>query len=232
MPPLLARLGSEAPAVELKLVSSLERGLPDRLATGEVDFAIVPRFDHSKRTLPDPEGAGLVRRTLYRDRFVCLLRADHPVFRQKGALAAGRQFSLETYLTLSHALVAPRGEAVGPVDEALAKRGHRRRIALAVPQFTSALAIVAKSDLVLTAPSALATVAPRDLAVAALTPPLPLPEHAINLVWHERYSNDAGHHWLRELIIEVAGQIDAELAKLAARAPKRPSKRRVRTSHG
>jgi len=39
--------------------------------------------------------------------------------------------------------------------------------------------------------------------VVALPAPLRLPEHAIQLLWHERFSNEPGHSWLRDVMIEV-----------------------------
>jgi len=70
--------------------------------------------------------------------------------------------------------------------------------------FYSALAIVAKSDLILTAPAALARLVPNGLAVVALKPPLRMPRHSINLVWHERFSKEPDHTWLRGMVTEVA----------------------------
>jgi DNA-binding transcriptional LysR family regulator len=198
VPALLERVRDRAPAVDIAVVPAEERRLAERLETGEVDVAITPRLDELDRELAPGSAGGLLQRTLLRDRFVCLLRADHP------ALRARRGLTLEGYAALSHALVSPRGEGPGFVDRALERHGLVRRIALRVPHFYSALAIVAHSDLVLTAPSALGRLAPAGLPVRALAPPLRLPRHSVNLVWHERFSNDPGHRWLRDLVLEVA----------------------------
>jgi hypothetical protein len=42
--------------------------------------------------------------------------------------------------------------------------------------------------------------------VAALATPaqLELPHHDLDLVWHERFSQDAGHIWLRTAVARVA----------------------------
>ncbi len=199
VPPLLERIRSSAPAVDISVVTADDRRFAERLETGEVDVAIVPRFDEVEPGALPPAG-GLMRRTLFNDRFVCLLRADHP------ALRGRRRLTLQTYASLSHALVSPRGEGAGPVDRALEQHGLVRRIALRIPHFYAALAIVAKSDLILTAPSGLARLASTDLPVRALAPPLRLPRHSVDLVWHERFTNDAGHRWLRKQMLEVASQ--------------------------
>lgn len=69
---------------------------------------------------------------------------------------------------------------------------------------------MAKSDLILTAPSALAHVAPTKLPVIALASPLRLPRHSVNLLWHERFSNDPGHAWLRGVMVDIARAVHRE----------------------
>jgi len=57
--------------------------------------------------------------------------------------------------------------------------------------------------------TALSRLASTDLPVVALPPPLTLPKHNVNLMWHERFSNDVGHQWLREIVADVARRIQA-----------------------
>jgi hypothetical protein len=57
--------------------------------------------------------------------------------------------------------------------------------------------------LILTAPTSLGLLLPSRSKVVALPAPLRLPEHAIQLLWHERFSNEPGHTWLREVLIAV-----------------------------
>ena len=209
LPPLLERIRSEAPGIDVTIVPVDQPRLAERLETGEVDAAIVPREEAQSNAVPAPAEGGLIRRTLFRDRLVCLIRGEHPLLagtagrrsRKKGSL------SLEDYSRLSHLLVSPSGEGQGPVDRALAERGLARRVALRIPHFYSALAIVARSDLVLTAPTTLARLAPKKPEVVALSPPLRLPGHSVNLVWHERFSKDPAHAWLREVLADVAREI-------------------------
>lgn len=209
LPGLLERVRVEAQGIDLKLIGMRGRALSERLETGEIDVAIVPRFDAAGSGPVAPETPGLIRRSLFRDRFACFMRRDHPALRGNS-----KKLGLSTYLSLSHALVSPGGDGLGPVDDVLRARKLQRRVMLTVPYFTSALAIVSKSDLVLTAPAALAGLGLREFGLVALRPPLPLPEHSVNIVWHERYTNDAGQRWLRELLADVAQAAQAEVAKL------------------
>jgi DNA-binding transcriptional LysR family regulator len=220
VPRLLERIRIEAPGVDLAFVPVTDRRLPERLETGEIDVAIVPEV-LSPGARPAALGTGLVRRTLFRDRFVCFVRADHPALvsaparsKRSAKHAAAPALSLEAFVAASHAVVSPSGAGPGLVDRVLEERGLARRVALRIPHFYSALAITAKSDLILTAPSALAALA-QGSPLVALEPPLPLPEHAIQLVWHERFSNDPGQRWLRDVLIDVGRWIQSSALSAA-----------------
>jgi DNA-binding transcriptional LysR family regulator len=220
VPALLARVRREAPGVDVSVVAAGDRRLAEPLETGEVDAAIAPQLQGARGTV-EADAGGLIRKTLFRDRFVCLLRADHPALaaRRKRARGAAQQgLSLEAYLACSHALISSSPTGRGLVDERLAAQGHTRRIALRIPHFYSALAIVAQSDLVLTGPAALASLATPEMKVVALPVPIELPDPSINLVWHERFDNDPGQRWLRELTAEVARGVQAELVRAPRRA--------------
>jgi DNA-binding transcriptional LysR family regulator len=208
MPPLLARVRTLAPGIALTLLANNSPALAERLETGDVDFAVVPRVEQTRNAPPQPPPQGLLQKTLFRDGYACMLRTDHPALKK-------RSFTLEQYLALPHALVAPRGDGLGQVDEALAALGKSRTIALRMPHFLGALAIVARSDLVLTAPTVLAAIS--DVSVAAVPPPLTLPQHSVNLLWHERFDNDPAHQWLREQVSDVAREEDAKLERLRKR---------------
>jgi DNA-binding transcriptional LysR family regulator len=216
LPSLLGRVRREAPGVDVSVMPPGDPRLTEQLETGEADVAIVPQLHGPRSGAAEAGGIGLVRKTLFRDQFVCLLRADHPALAARGKRARGAADSglaLETYLELSHALISTRGSGMGLVDELLAQQGRTRRIALRIPHFFSALAIVAQSDLVLTGPAALASLATPELKIVALPVPVKLPQPSINLVWHERFGNDPGHQWLRELTTEVARSVQARMVR-------------------
>jgi DNA-binding transcriptional LysR family regulator len=211
IPHLLERVRREAPGVDVVIQPLAERGLLEQLETGELDVAVVPRVDRPRGAEPEVAPVGLLQRRLFRDRFLCLLRADHPALsparRGRGAKGTASKLSLTAFTELSHVLVSPSGEGPGFVDQLLAERGLRRRVALRIPHFYSALAIVARSDLVVTAPNALGYLARADLGITAVECPLPLPKHSVNLVWHERYSKDPAHGWLRQHVIDLASEL-------------------------
>jgi DNA-binding transcriptional LysR family regulator len=222
IPLLLQRIRVEAPGVDLVVAPLDGRRLADSLETGELDLAITPRVDDF-RGAPEPAGQtepaadarhdALMRRMLFRDGFSCFCRADHPALggkrsrRDTEGAGATPSLSLATYAALSHALVSPTGEGPGFVDELLAKQGLSRRVALRVPHFFAALAIIERSDLLLTAPTSLARLLPMRTKVVVFPAPLRLPQHAVHMLWHERYSNEPGHAWLRDVLLDVSRAI-------------------------
>jgi DNA-binding transcriptional LysR family regulator len=86
-----------------------------------------------------------------------------------------------------------------PVLAALAEIGKELDVAMTIPHLIGGPFIVAKSDLALTTSRALAVAAAKILPLRVLDPPLPLPCFGVYMTWHERFTRDPGHAWLREL---------------------------------
>jgi DNA-binding transcriptional LysR family regulator len=135
---------------------------------------------------------------LFRDRFVGVARAGHPLF--DAAITAAR------FAACGHVVSSRRGHRDGPVDEALAALGITRRVAAVVQSFPAALAIVCRSDLLSVVPETyLRAVAEfrNDLR------PFPLPFETapitISQMWHPRVEADPAHRWLRGVILETCG---------------------------
>ncbi|HWL84651.1 MAG TPA: LysR family transcriptional regulator, partial [Polyangiaceae bacterium] len=173
LPDLFAAVSREAPAVDLDLRPLEPRRISQQLESGEVDVAIGGAHDAT----PD-----LVQRSLFRESFVCVVRKGHP--------AARGRFTLAEYLALGHALVALRPGVPGVVDLALERLGHRRRVAVRVPYFLLAPALVAKSDLVLTLPKHVAERMSKTHPLEILKAPLDLSATEILATWHTRFTAD------------------------------------------
>jgi DNA-binding transcriptional LysR family regulator len=210
LPTLLRRLGQEAPGVDLAVVPMPKR-LADSLETGDVDLAIYPvLLDPQPFDFGTQVDAELQSRTLFRDTFRCFFRADHP------ALAA-RRLTLKAFTRLNHILVSPAGEGPGVVDRVLQTQGLERRTALRVPHFASALEVVAQSDLVLTAPSSLSQCSTAS-TLSSRPAPLRIPEHAITMIWHPRFTEDPAHRWLRQLMLDATQEVPSRPSKPSRQA--------------
>jgi DNA-binding transcriptional LysR family regulator len=187
LPSLVARLLKEAPGVDLRVLP-VSMDLQAQLASGAIDLAITP-------VRPDDERPGLYAKKLFDERFVCVVREGHP-------LAARKKMTLARFAAASHALISPGGKEGGFVDDALARLGMQRRVAVAVPHFLVAPHLVAASDLVLTLAARIAELLARPLGLALLAPPpeLGLVGFTISALWHERTHTDPAQRWLRSLL--------------------------------
>lgn len=180
LPELIAGVRRVSPGVQIDVYEHSQ--LPaSELARGELDAVLT-----TSRHVDSP----LLSEELFREGFVCVVRKKHPV---RGRL------TLERYVELDHLLVANPGYGPGVVDCALQARGLQRRVALRVPHFLVAPAIVARTDLVLTVPRRVLEIVDTSLLRIA-EPPLALEAFGVHLVWHRRSERDPGATWLRERI--------------------------------
>jgi DNA-binding transcriptional LysR family regulator len=141
-------------------------------------------------------------RQLLTDRFVCVVRRGHP--------ALGKRMSLERFVRLEHVQVAPRGQPGGYLDDVLRARGLSRHVARAVPYFVTALQLVSETDYVLTISERIARLYEAPLRLALYEAPIPLRPYALSLVWHPRIDADAGHRFLREVLLRAAAEVAGE----------------------
>lgn len=190
LPPLTLLVSKEAPGIDF-VVRPLARVREDwLLETGEVDLALGAEF----RDVP-----GLRTMKLYREKFACVARGGHPEI--KGRI------TLQQYVRLSHVLISPHGEGTSAVDQALERLGRARRVAIRVPSFLAAPLIVARSDLILTAPRRLLETFAVVYPLQVLDPPVRLGTFDEVAAWHERFELDPAHQWLRGVVTRAAGTL-------------------------
>ena len=143
-----------------------------------MDIAIIPT---------DKIPARFYQRHLYEEDFVIATRARHPFAKMP---------TLTRYCEMQHLVVSLMGDPHGFVDEFLAQQGHKRRIALTVPNFMFALAIIAETDLIAALPRRFAAMYGARFGVVSLEAPLPLPNYPVNTVASTAAMMDAGVAWL------------------------------------
>jgi DNA-binding transcriptional LysR family regulator len=182
--PFLARLRHAAPGIRAVIVPVQHERLQAQLESGDVDMALIT---------PETTPADLHARRLFNERYVCVMRADHP--------AAARRLTLERFCALDHALVSYAGGSLsGVTDEALARVGRTRRVTVSVTSFLVLPDILLTSDLIAVVPSRLAQGVG---GLAVVEPPLAIPGFTKTLAWHERTHRAPGHKWVRELLFET-----------------------------
>lgn len=191
LPRLLARIWEEAPGVDVR-VTNLAGEASEDLAEGRVDVVIGMVGQLGAPSLPP----GLRFQRVVADRFVCVVREGHPVTKKR--------LTLDEFVSLSHALVSPRGATGSVVDTALEALGRKRRVAVEVPHFLVAPHVVRETDVVLTLAQRVAEKLAPLLGLRRIAPPLELPGFTMSMVWHERHHLAPAHVWLRGVIAEVA----------------------------
>lgn len=180
---MIAAAANAAPDVCLRFMPKPEK-TSSALREGRVDLEI---------GVPGDMGPEIRLQTLFRDRFMGVVRKDHPL--------ALRQISAEDYVSFGHVVVSRRNNTYGPVDDALAEVGLKRKIAAVVPGFSAALAIAQHSDLVALIPASFLIAGSDPLYAFEL--PVKTREITISQMWHPRSEVDPAHRWLRQLALSV-----------------------------
>ncbi|WP_321957350.1 LysR family transcriptional regulator [Paraburkholderia bannensis] len=200
LPSLVPYVRRAAPGIDLAISQGSREAMLAQLLDGELDLAMGIFPVHP----PDVHVEDL-----FFEGFVSL--AD------KGALPADGRLSLEDWLSRPHVMLASRPDAVDEIDRTLAEQGMKRRIAVALPHWTSAPEIIAGTDLILTIASRAVQTMRGHKELRMFKPPLALPRFAYQQAWHNRREADTAHRWLRNAVLEcMAGSRDAPFQKLLA----------------
>lgn len=182
LPELMARLARAAPLLDVKVVPFVAALLP-ALQDGKIDLSF--------SVVGEPLPRGILSEPLYDDEFVTLLRLGHP--------AVG-DWGLSTFVALDHVLVTILGEGRGIVDEELSRLGLARRVRLTLPHFYAAMAVVARTDMVVTLPRSLAGRYQEGFGLVALPPPIVRPPFTVVAIWPEVLDARPASAWLRSLV--------------------------------
>jgi len=187
-PALIKCVGREAPGARLRFVQKLDRdSAPLRDGTVDLETGVV-----GKTTSPEVR-----TQVLFRDRFIGVVRARHPL--SKGKMTPAR------YAAAKHVFVSRRGLDNGPIDQALQRSGLEREVVTIVGGFSAALALARASELVASVPERHT----EGLRAGMHSFPLPvsLPEVTVSLLWHPRLDADAAHRWLRGCVRDACAAV-------------------------
>lgn len=186
-PALVARIANEAPGVRLRFVPK-----PDKDSTPLRDGSV----DLETGVIGTTTGPEIRAQTLFRDRFVGVVRVGHPLC--EGVVTP------ERYAAGRHVLVSRRNLDKGPIDDALEILGLQREIATTVSGFLEALVFARATALIASVPERYTGHLREGMFRFEL--PLALPEITISLLWHPRLDADPAHRWLRGCVREVCAE--------------------------
>lgn len=186
LPHLMQYVRKHAPGFDFAISQASRDAMLVQLADGELDLAL--------GIFPDlPKDIQV--QTLFEEDFICL--ADKTTVPGKGAL------SLEEWLSRPHVMLALRPDANDEIERALAAKGLKRRIAVALPHWSAAVELLPGTDLVLTI--ARRAVGPlrsfRELRQFAPPRQLQLPKMAYQQAWHIRKDSDPALNWMRNVVM-------------------------------
>jgi DNA-binding transcriptional LysR family regulator len=186
LPGLLERVKRDAPGVKIEVLRIPTKDIHAALEAGEIDLAIgfLPGLTTGMRQQP-----------LFREHYVCMLRADHPVI--------GTRISAKQFREAAHVLVSYAGTGHEVIEETYVTEGLSARIVARVPEFLVVPMILARTDLIVTVPSRVAAVFARLGNFKVLKLPLHMPSFEVRLHWHERFHQDPANRWLREVMTEL-----------------------------
>jgi DNA-binding transcriptional LysR family regulator len=199
LPDVLNAVRQRAPNVTLDILTPSDVSFED-IEQGRVDMAI-NRFE----TLPQ----SFHQKTIWNDTFSCLMNVNNEI---------ANDFTLDNYLAASHIWVSKTGFGVGVgmnpkdvqrlgwVDEALNEIGAKRKISVFTRHYQVAMLLAQQNDLIATLPSRAARLKSDNPKLVSKEPPFSIPAFDLKMAWSPLLHHNAGHKWLRRLIVDVAEQ--------------------------
>lgn len=183
-PSLVARVAREAPGVRLRFVQKADRDNgPLRDGAVDLETGVI-----QKETAPE-----FRVQSLFRDRFVGVVRRGHPL--AKGKVTPAR------YASGAHVSVSRHGVVTRPIDDALPALGLERRIVAIVVGFGAALALARETELIATVPAEHTRKLREGMHTFIL--PFATPQLSVAMLWHPRLDADPAHQWLRGCVRDV-----------------------------
>lgn len=183
MPRILAHVQTHAPHIAVRSVAISSEGAGEALELGLADLAI--------GYFPDLAKPGFYQQRLFKNTFVCMVRADHPRVRD--------ELTTEDFLQESHALVRPAGRT-HLFEQFLNSKNIKLDVRAELSHFASLLTIISSSDLIATVPRDIGHVFATLAKVRLLDPPLKPPSFHVMQHWHTVVHTDSANIWLRQMV--------------------------------
>ncbi|MFZ2997522.1 LysR family transcriptional regulator [Sphingobium sp.] len=182
-------LRPRAPSIDLVVHGYGNQEAIRRIETGQVELAWGV-FEHLPPSIVS-ENAQMMKE-------VCIVDPANPAI-------AKNDFSLSTFLTLPHVVVAMNDDFGTPIDTVLETMGLKRRVALRVPHFLPVARLVVGTDMIAVMTEALLDSLPEAGLLKRFAIPLPVEPVMARMIWHQRSEQDPGHIWLRKQAMELMG---------------------------
>lgn len=185
LPALMKRLHATARGVGIEL-QDISDETPRLLHAGRLDLAV--------GYLPST-GSGFCQQTLFNDRFVCAVRANHSRIEHT--------LTLDQFESEPHVVLTMPGSGIEVVEKALEANRLRRKVRLRLPGCFGISSMITGADCLAIVPEQLGRLIASAGRIKLLPLPFALPPYYVMQHWHERYTNDPASKWLRSVIAEL-----------------------------
>jgi DNA-binding transcriptional LysR family regulator len=185
--PLMRKLTDFAPNMSAHFLR-LGLSVGERLARGEIDFAVLP--DEVEPSLPSLP--------LFGDTWVCAAWARHPTL---GETMTVDEFQKHPHLTLN--ITDPVHSSLA--DDYVSRQGNERKIVASTGSFTAAPFMISGTPLLLMVPRKLGERMQAAAELRLFELPFEVPPLCEKLAWNPRFTTNPAHTWMREQIVAVAG---------------------------
>ena len=186
LPGFFRELTDKAPRVKLKVITASNRGRTHLLG-GEADILICPT---------EIEGAGLYRRILMHDEYVCVMDRHNPLLAQA--------MDIDAFVNARHAVLNYGDGWKSGYQAELDRRGLRLQQAIVLPSPEDLAFVLPGSDLISVLPRRLAVTLGNDYRIVNC----PVPgRFSIKLYWTRRTHHSPLFQWLRGELVASAASI-------------------------
>lgn len=188
----IRRAARIAPGVHFELLLP-DIAQTDDLDRGQLDFLITPREYAS----PEHPSLDLIEET-----YACVVWDEHPI--------AGDSISFEEYLAMGHVIVRFGKQRVPTFDEWFFTRfGVPRRVEIIAPTFNAVPQLLVGTHRIAMMHRRLALHYRKLLPLRLLQPPTEIPALTECIQWHKAQDGDGGIIWFRNLLKQVAQDLDS-----------------------
>ncbi|MBK5124025.1 LysR family transcriptional regulator [Burkholderia sp. R-69980] len=191
LPGLCRRFAETGAAPVLNILDISGSKAEDALRVGSLDlllsfYPITERGFHSE--------------VILRDSLAIIAREGHPEMRN--------DLSIEAYCALRHVILEwPQGKGMKPGEQALYEAALRRTEFVLVHSAMHIPAILASTDAIATLPTRLCRHFAETHNLRLWSPDILRAQAPLYLNWHRSQDDDAGHVWLRGLIVDICHRI-------------------------
>lgn len=189
MYPLLKRRAQEMPGITFNLRPVIPEVMAESVSNKDADIAAyVISFNEN----------GVRSNYLCTTSGSIIVRKGHPAFQGRERVTMD-DLAENEWATLGDVL-----RKTTRIDQALNAHGLERKIVCKVPRIWSLGYMVANSDVIAALPTYMAEMLADKIGLDVFPYPFVGPDEQWFLSWHEDYTNDPAHQWLRQTLLDVA----------------------------